>query len=83
MAVCFWYLVKPDLYSVHYRTGAYTSVTFYKVPEKHGYIYLVEFTNFKKYHSIVVSMYLIYVSCKMPIYAGCTTSLSMGEFLVR
>ena len=32
MAVCFWFLVKSDLSSV---------ITFYKVPEKQGNVYLV------------------------------------------
>ena len=41
ITVCFWYLVKRDLSSVRYYTVAYTSVTFYKVPEQHGYVYLV------------------------------------------
>ena len=40
-AVCFWYIVKHDLSSVRYCTVAYTSVTFYKVPEQHGRVYLV------------------------------------------
>ena len=40
MALCFWYLVKRDLSSVRYWTVAYTSVTFYKVPEQHGQVYL-------------------------------------------
>ena len=29
MAMCFWYFVKRDLFSVRYCTVAYTSVTFY------------------------------------------------------
>ena len=41
MAVCFWFLVKRDLSSVRYCTVAYTSLTFYKVPEQHGHVYLV------------------------------------------
>ena len=34
-AVCFCYLVKRSLSNVRY-----TSVTFYKVPEQHGHVYL-------------------------------------------
>ena len=42
MAVCFWYLVKRYLSPcVHYCTVACTGVTFYKVPEQHGHVYLV------------------------------------------
>ena len=37
IAVCFWYLVKSDLSIVRQCSVAYTSVTFYKVPEQHGY----------------------------------------------
>ena len=39
MTVFFWYLVKRDLYSV--CTVAYTSVILYKIPDKHGHVYLV------------------------------------------
>ena len=38
MAVCFGHLVKSDLASVRYCTPV--QVTFYKVPEKHGQVYL-------------------------------------------
>ena len=38
MAALFWDLVKHDSSSVDYCTAAYTSVTFYKVPEKHGLV---------------------------------------------
>ena len=34
-------LVKHDLSSISCSTVAYTSVTFYKVPERYGYVYLV------------------------------------------
>ena len=42
MAVLFWYLVKRDLSNVRYCTVyvVFTTVTFYKVPEQHGRIYL-------------------------------------------
>ena len=43
IAVLFWYLVKSDLSSIRFCTGTYTSVIFYKVPEQHGHVYLVEF----------------------------------------
>ena len=39
--VCFRYLVKRDLSSVGYCKVAYTSATFYKVPEQHDHVYLV------------------------------------------
>ena len=41
--VCFWYLVSRDLSSpVHACTVVYTGpVTFNKVPEPHGHVYLV------------------------------------------
>ena len=45
MDVCFWYLVKHDLSSERYLTVAYTSVTFYKVPEKNGLVYLVDYNH--------------------------------------
>ena len=35
------YYVNRDLSSERYCTVAYTSVTFYKVPEQHGHVYLV------------------------------------------
>ena len=38
MAVCFCYLVKFDLSSVRYCTIAYTSSTYYKVPEQHEHV---------------------------------------------
>ena len=38
MVVLFRYLVKCDPSSVHYCTVTYSSVTFYKVPEKHGHV---------------------------------------------
>ena len=41
MAVCSWYLVKRDLTSQRYYTIEYTSVTSYKVPEKHSHAHLV------------------------------------------
>ena len=41
MTVLAWYLVKRGLSSVRYCTVAYTIVTFYKVPEQHGHVYLV------------------------------------------
>ena len=48
MAVFFWYL-PCDMYK---GTVAYTGqVTFYKVPEKHGHVYLVGlYLNFKGTH---------------------------------
>ena len=41
-AVCFWYLVKHDLFSVHnvYSSVHWTS-NYYKVLKKHGHVYLV------------------------------------------
>ena len=41
MAVCFWYLVKRDLFTARKLSVAYTSVPFNTVPEKHDYVYLV------------------------------------------
>ena len=43
MAVFIWYLVKRDcpVSRVLCCTVAYTSVTFSKVPEQHGHVYLV------------------------------------------
>ena len=41
MTVFFWYLVKRDLSSARQCTKAYTSVTFHKIPEQHGHVYLV------------------------------------------
>ena len=42
MAVYFWYLVKRDFSSLRVFMVAYNEkVTFYKVPEKHGHVYLV------------------------------------------
>ena len=41
MAVCLWYLVKRNLSSERYFTVAYTSITFYEEPEKHGHVNLV------------------------------------------
>ena len=46
IAVYLWYLVKRDLSSfatVHKRQ--YTNATFYKVPDKHGHVYLVGLYN--------------------------------------
>ena len=47
MAVLFWYLVKRDD-SVRFCTVAYT-VTFYKVPEQHGQVYLTVDTDKYRY----------------------------------
>ena len=41
MSACLWYLVKRDFYSARYCTKAFTSITFYKVPEQYGHVYLV------------------------------------------
>ena len=43
MAVCFWYLVKRYLSSLHYvlfiQSSVHYRVTFYKVPEQHSHVY--------------------------------------------
>ena len=36
-----WYIVKRDLSSVRYCTVDYTLITFYRVTEKDGHVYLV------------------------------------------
>ena len=41
MAVLVWYFVIRDLSSVRYYKVAYTCMTFCKVPEQHGHVYLV------------------------------------------
>ena len=41
MAVCFWYLAKSDLSSVNVHIAYTGQVTFCKVPEKHGHVYLI------------------------------------------
>ena len=41
MALFFWYLVESDLSSVRYSTLVTEKVTYYAVPETHGYVYLV------------------------------------------
>jgi len=58
MIVCFLYLVKSDLTSVP-CTVAYTGqVTFYKVPEIHGHVYLVRLYVKHQLISIQNSFYL-------------------------
>ena len=41
MSVCFWNLVKNDLSSVHMYSKYNGDITFYRVLEKHGHVYLV------------------------------------------
>ena len=49
MAVCFLYLVKSDLSSLACTVAFTGQVTFNKVPDKHGHVYLVgSITNYIK-----------------------------------
>ena len=47
----FWQLVKHDLSTAQctYCTVSFTNLTFHKVPEQHGHVYLIGFKLIRKY----------------------------------